>query len=243
MQHLPLPLTILLACCLFGCSPDPLPPAEPDPMPVDSLAQDSAITYSYLALGDSYTIGESVSEAERWPVQLTDSLRAAGLDMTDPLIIARTGWSTQQLQAAIAQQGLTDTFSLVSLLIGVNNQFRGYPEAQYRTGFADLLQTARAYAGGQAGRVFVLSIPDYGVTPFGQNRDTVRIARELDRYNAIADSICATQGVAFFYITPISREARAEPALLASDRLHPSGLMYTRWVALIRPAVQALLER
>ncbi|MEO0472530.1 MAG: GDSL-type esterase/lipase family protein, partial [Bacteroidota bacterium] len=124
-------------------------------------------------------------------------------------------------------------YDIVSLLIGVNNQFRGYPEIQYRAEFAKLLDQAIAFAGNDTGRVLVLSIPDYGVTPFGQNRNPEKIAAELDRYNLIADSVCQKRGVRFYDITPISREALDDPDLIASDQLHPSGEMYRRWVELI----------
>ena len=242
MKLLPATLTILLLGCLFGCPQTPDPTPTPLPTGPDTLSvMDDTITY--LALGDSYTIGQAVPVPQRWPIQLADSLRATGLIVADPLIIARTGWSTDQLIDTLDRAALTDTFSLVSLLIGVNNQFRGYPEPQYVTEFTALLQTAIARAGGRHERVFVLSIPDYGVTPFGQIFNPTEIAEELDRYNFLADSICQTQEVIFFDITPISREAITQPELIADDNLHPSGLMYTRWVTLIRPGVQALLRQ
>ncbi|RMG61667.1 MAG: SGNH/GDSL hydrolase family protein [Bacteroidetes bacterium] len=240
MQLLRITLPILLIGCLFGCPQTPDPSPEPSPNPADTLAQ-TTDTLTYLALGDSYTIGQSVPVEERWPVQLADSLRAAGFAVADPLIIARTGWSTAQLLDSLDRAALTDTFSLVSLLIGVNNQFRSQPESLYVDEFAVLLQRAIARAGGREDRVFVLSIPDYGVTPFGQIFDPEEIAEELDRYNAIADSICQERNVVFFDITPISREAADQPELIADDNLHPSGLMYTRWVTLIRPGVVDLL--
>ncbi|MDX2284105.1 MAG: SGNH/GDSL hydrolase family protein [Bacteroidia bacterium] len=230
LQRLFLPL--LLTACLFGACLRPVERTgrnDPPPQPDQPL--------TYLALGDSYTIGESVSEAQRWPVQLAAQLRTQGIRIDPPRIVARTGWTTNELQNAIAAAAIRDTFSLVSLLIGVNNQYRGYPIAQYRREFAQLLDTAVGFAGGRPQRVFVLSIPDYGATPFGQSRNPAKIAEELDRYNAIADSICQTRSISFFNITPISREATGDPELVAPDRLHPSGKMYARWVELILPDI------
>ncbi|TAE46297.1 MAG: SGNH/GDSL hydrolase family protein [Bacteroidetes bacterium] len=224
MQNLIL-LTLLPLICLTGCQ-DRLPDTP----------------QSYLALGDSYTIGESVPETERWPVLLTASLRSMGQNIADPRIVARTGWTTSELSAAIEQAQISDTFELVSLLIGVNNQYRRYPIARYETEFTQLLETALAFAGGRKERVFVLSIPDYGVTPFGQQRNPAQIATELDQYNQVARTICASYEVAFYDITPISREALSDSSLIADDGLHPSGKMYARWVSLIEKEVKKQLR-
>ncbi len=197
----------------------------------------------YLALGDSYTIGESVAESQRWPVLLTQSLRAAGLEMSDPHIIARTGWTTDELMMRIDQAELTGPFDLVSLLIGVNNQYRGRPVTEYREQFEALLEQAIALAGGDAGRVVALSIPDWGVTPFAaeMRRDAGQVAAEINTYNAVNREEAAALGVAYVDVTPISRQAAADPALLADDGLHPSGKMYAAWVELALPTVCAML--
>jgi lysophospholipase L1-like esterase len=162
--------------------------------------------------------------------------------MVAPTYVARTGWTTQELTRGISQAGISDTFSLVSLLIGVNNQFRGYPVQEYESGFRALLLQAIGFAGGEKSRVIVLSIPDYGVTPQGMTLDEARIAAEIDAYNAYARATCELEGILFFDITPISREAAQDPELIAPDRLHPSGKMYARWVDLIVPAVRAILD-
>lgn len=199
-------------------------------------------TLTYLALGDSYTIGESVAETERWPVQLVEALTAAGLTVEDPRIIARTGWTTDELQGAINAAEISESYSMVSLLIGVNNQYRGFNIAKYRTEFEELLVQSIGFAGEDHEKVFVLSIPDYGVTPFGQTRNPDRIAEELDEYNVIAKSICDEYEVQFFNITPISRQAANDLDLIANDGLHPSGKMYGEWVDLIFPQVKDILN-
>lgn len=200
---------------------------------------------SYLALGDSYTIGESVPEAGRWPVQLAAALRERGIAVSDPRIIATTGWTTDELSAAMDDAEPLGQWDFVSLLIGVNNQYRGRPVDDYRTGFAGLLDRAIQLAGGRADRVLVLSIPDWGVTPFGQasGRDTARIAAELDAYNAAAAAECAARGVTFVDITPASRSPGDQPDRIASDGLHPSALAYTDWTALALPFAERLLTQ
>ncbi len=198
----------------------------------------------YLALGDSYTIGESVEPDGRWPMQLVAALRADGFVIDDPRIIARTGWTTDELSVAIdATAALGDDYGLVTLLIGVNNQYRGRDVDEYAHEFAVLLERAIGFAGRRADRVVVLAIPDWGVTPFAarSGRDTAAIARELDAYNAAAAKICARRGVAFVDIAPVSRERGAEPAMLADDGLHPSAAMYAEWARLMQPVVRRLL--
>jgi lysophospholipase L1-like esterase len=198
----------------------------------------------YLALGDSYTIGESVPEDGRWPVQLAAGLRARGIALGEPRIIATTGWTTDELAAAMDAAEPLGRWDFVSLLIGVNNQYRGRGLDEYRGQFAALLARAVALAGGRPGRVLVLSIPDWGVTPFGQGsgRDTAQIARELDAFNLAAATECAVQGVAFVDITPASRGPGARPDRIAADGLHPSALAYADWTALALPAAQHLLQ-
>jgi len=197
----------------------------------------------YLALGDSYTIGEGVAADARWPVQLARALRREGIALDDPDIIATTGWTTDELDAAIDAARPIDDHALVSLLVGVNDQYRGRDVAQYRREFAALLERAIGFAGGRSERVLVLSIPDWGVTRFGHDsgRDQAAIARELDAYNATARDACMARGVAFVDITPVSRELGAEPAMLADDGLHPSAAMYARWTRLALPVARRML--
>ncbi len=204
-------------------------------------------TYTFLALGDSYTIGEGVPENERWPVLLAAALIANALDVDTPLIIARTGWTTAELKAGIEQANPQGPFNLVSLLIGVNNQYRGpsrgYTQEAYRQEFAALLQQAIGFAGGNPDGVFVVSIPDYSVTPFVSQNNKERIAREIDEYNAINREEAGHAGVSYFDITPISRSAAIDPSLIAPDNLHPSGNMYQQWVDLMLPGVKTKIIR
>ncbi|MFD0740262.1 SGNH/GDSL hydrolase family protein [Lysobacter koreensis] len=206
------------------------------------------MTISYLALGDSYTIGEGVAEAGRWPVQLATALRAQGIALADPRIIATTGWTTDELTAAIDAAQPLGEWQFVSLLIGVNNQYRGRSVANYRAEFVDLLARAIKLAGGRAERVLVLSIPDWGVTPFATRSgttqprpDRAQIAAELDAFNAAAQALCREHGVAFVDITAASRAHGGEAAMLADDGLHPSAAMYAQWTALALPVARDLL--
>lgn len=196
--------------------------------------------HSYLALGDSYTIGEGVPAEGRWPMRLAAVLRAQGVALADPTILATTGWTTDELSAAMDAAGFAPPYGLVSLLIGVNNQYRGRAADEYRDQFRQLLQRAVTLAGDRAGRVLVLSIPDWGVTPFAREsgRDTGRIAAELDAYNAVAREETVRAGVAFVDVAPISR---AYPALLAEDGLHPSAAQYALWAEAALPVVRRLL--
>ncbi len=195
---------------------------------------------SYLALGDSYTIGEGVPDAGRWPVQLAVRLRREGVALDDPTIIATTGWTTDELSTAMDAATFTPPYDLVSLLIGVNNQYRGRSADDYRDEFRRLLERAITLAGQRAARVLVLSIPDWGVTPFahGSGRDVLRIANELDVYNAIARDESARRGAHFVDITGISRQ---HPALLADDGLHPSAAQYALWTEAAVPTALAML--
>jgi lysophospholipase L1-like esterase len=198
----------------------------------------------YLALGDSYTIGEGIDADGRWPVQLARALRQGGVALDDPDIIAATGWTTDELSAAIDVAQPAAGFGLVSLLVGVNNQYRGRDVDEYRAQFEALLARATALAGDRPGRVLVLSIPDWGVTPFAiaSGRDRDRIARELDAFNAAAQAACEARGIAFVDITAASRTLGGEPAMLADDGLHPSAAMYAQWTRLALPVARRLLS-
>jgi lysophospholipase L1-like esterase len=200
---------------------------------------------SYLALGDSYTIGESVPEAGRWPVQLARALRNEGIPLGDPRIIATTGWTTDELEWGIDSAEPLGTFDFVSLLIGVNNQYRNRSAVAYGGEFHALLQRAIRYTRGRPGRVLVLSIPDWGVSPFAANdkRDAATIGAEIDAFNAAARQVCGKENVAFVDITPISREHGAEAVMIAQDGLHPSAAMYTLWMQAALPVARALLAQ
>lgn len=197
----------------------------------------------FLALGDSYTIGESVAPTERWPVQLAALLRHEGLALDEPHIIATTGWTTDELSAGIDRADPRGPFELVSLLIGVNNQYRGRDLGEYRAQFAGLLARALAFAGGSPTRVLVLSIPDWGVTSFAQGRDRAAIGRAIDQFNSVNHAAAEQTGTAYVDVAPISRQAGLDPALIAGDGLHPSGKMYAEWARLVLPAARAALIR
>jgi lysophospholipase L1-like esterase len=213
---------LIAAALLASCSSVNEPP-QPRP-------------FRYLALGDSYTIGEAVPESERFPVQL-----ARELGIAEPAIIAKTGWTTDELSAQVDVVRLAGPFDLVTLLIGVNNQYRGRSAEEYRTQFAELLQRAVGFAGGDPKKVIVVSIPDWGVTPFAEGRDRAKIASEIDQFNAINREEAARAGAKWVDITPISRGS--DPALVASDGLHPSGKQYSEWVKVIAPVVRGSILR
>lgn len=196
----------------------------------------------FLALGDSYTIGESVNESARWPMQLVNLLKNEGIDFNAPEIIARTGWTTAELAQGIIEAEIADkNYDLVSLSIGVNNQYRGvekgYTVELFHKEFEELVIQAISFAGGKPSNVFVLSIPDWGVTTFAkaQNVDAIKIGKEIDSYNDVKKSICHQYNVIYFDITAISREAGDMDGLLADDGLHPSVNMYKKWVDVLIP--------
>ena len=197
----------------------------------------------YLALGDSYTLGEGVAEAGRWPVQLVQALRGDGLAITDPRVIAQTGWTTDELDAAIDAAHLLPEYDLASLLIGVNNQYRGRSVEEYREQFTHLLERAIGFVQGRRDRVLVLSIPDWGVTAFGQRdaRGTASIAAEIDAFNAAAQDACRQRGIAFVDITGVSRTLGEQIVMLAADGLHPSALMHAEWARLALPYARAMV--
>ncbi len=199
-------------------------------LPVMSIQQEQK-TYRFLALGDSYTIGESVAEADRWPVQLVRRFNEGNFNvkLDDPKIIATTGWTTQELKAAIKEEKPNKNYDLVSLLIGVNNQYRGYPLDEYPNEFRQLLDIAIEHAGGDKNKVFVISIPDYGFTRFGEPKQE-DISKGIDDYNAINQRITEESDIRYYNITDISRNGLADKSLVARDKLHPSGAQYGLWV-------------
>lgn len=184
----------------------------------------------FLALGDSYTMGESVAELQRWPMQLAEGLRMKGYDCQPPEIVAVTGWRTDQLQSAITERNLDKNYDLVSLLIGVNNQYQGRSIQEYEKEFAELLKTAIQHAGKRKSHVIVLSIPDYGYTPFGKEKQQL-ISADIDAFNAANKRVTQEYGVNYINITDISRQGMKHPELVAADGLHPSGKMYALWVS------------
>jgi len=225
------PLVLVWVSCT-----DPVRPVPPGEIPVDEPAR------SFLALGDSYTIGQSVPVSDRWPNQLVGQLREKGFYMADPQIIAMTGWTTANLLQTMQTAQLTPPYDMVTLLIGVNDQYQGRTLESYRQGFTALLTRAVELADADPARVIVVSIPDYSVTPFAEMRNPARIRTALNQFNALNLELAFAAGVHYVDITPGSREAAADLSLLAPDQLHPSGKMYAEWVKLILPVAEGILE-
>lgn len=200
------------------------------------------MSYTYLALGDSYTIGELVPAAENFPHQLVTMLNAQGLKVAEPVIVATTGWTTDELAAAIKERNIQDTFSFVTLLIGVNNQYRGRDIDNYRQEYTQLLDTAIRYANGHVNNVFVLSIPDWGITSFAEGRDRVQIAKDIDAYNAACKDITLAHKCHYLDITNSTRKNGTMPEYLAEDGLHPSGKEYKIWAERLAPLVAKVLK-
>lgn len=224
---------------LYGCQKQSI--EEYDDSASSDMQSDS-IFISYLALGDSYTIGEGVGMGERYGEILCDSLRGTNIFCSSIDIVARTGWTTGDLKNGINEAPLEEVYDLVSLLIGVNNQFRGLAIDDYKRELEDLIEQAIAFADDDHQRVFVLSIPDYGVTPFGIRRDgTGRISDEIDAFNDTKKEVCAAYNVSYFDITEISRMAEDDLSLLVSDELHPSAKMYALWVDVVLDHVRAII--
>jgi lysophospholipase L1-like esterase len=236
----------IIGCCIVGlfwlasCSKEQPPVIPPLPNPVDSLPPPTP-TYKYLALGDSYTIGQSVPATARFPVQAALLLADRGVTIQQLTVVATTGFTTGNLLSALNNNNPGNGFDFVTLLIGVNNQFQGRTVEEYRAEFSQLLQRSIAHAGNRKNRVFVLSIPDYSVTPFAINRDTAFIAQQINLFNGINRSVTDSAGVTYIDITPISRVGRTDPSLHASDGLHPSGKQYGQWAALLAPLLQQSL--
>ncbi|MGH8234879.1 MAG: GDSL-type esterase/lipase family protein [Rhodanobacteraceae bacterium] len=197
----------------------------------------------FLALGDSYTLGEGLAGGANWPAQLATRLRTHGIDIREPQIIATTGWTTGDLSAAMDAAGFAPPYSLVTLSIGVNNQYRGRPLDEYRTQFGALLRRAIALAGGDASRVVAVSIPDWGVTPFAraEGRNSERIAHEIDAFNAVAYMEVDGDGASWTDVTAISRTPEVRTQLVA-DNLHPSEEQYAHWVDVILPVARVALR-
>jgi prepilin-type processing-associated H-X9-DG protein len=192
-------------------------------------------TRRFLALGDSYTIGEGVEPAGRWPVQLAARLRGAGAGLAEPVIIARTGWTTDELAVGIDVAEIRGPFDLVSLLIGVNDAYRG------RDAVLPLIRRAVAFADGHAGRVVMVSIPDWSGTPFADGRDRAAIAATIAEYNAVGRAAAEAARVRWADVTPASQQSR--PDWLTTDGLHPSERQYAAWVDAIAPTFRtAIME-
>ncbi|MEO5890092.1 MAG: GDSL-type esterase/lipase family protein [Ferruginibacter sp.] len=238
-------ITVSILVTLLSCTKDDhlvmtttIPNTPPTP-----TVPDTSSARSFLALGDSYTIGQSVNEADRFPVQAARSLTAAGIKFGAPEIIARTGWTTADLLNAIAVSPPTQpSYDIVTLLIGVNNQHQQKTQEEYAAQFLTLLNMAVHYAGDNRNRVVVLSIPDYSVTPYAQGSDKALIAKEIDSFNLINKSIALKNGVNYLDITASSRLAANDASLIASDGLHPSRIEYKVWADALVPVIKLALQ-
>ena len=200
-----------------------------------SSCKKMSLKESYLALGDSYTVGESISKKHAWPKQLVDSLKKRNIFLSEPRIIAKTGWTTDELKKAINDSSLDYPYDWVSLLIGVNNQYRGRDLDEFKLQFESLLFEAIAFSGNRKERVFVISIPDWGSMPFAKDRDPNKIAIEIDNFNQIIYEVCAFENIKFIDITPITRNIYSNPNWIAKDSLHPSKEQYSKWVEKMIP--------
>ncbi len=226
---------------------------EPKPQDTQNTSHDNSsqesnnesdTTYmTYIALGDSYTIGEGVTVEDRYPVQLQNQLKDNNIHLEEVNIIAQTGWTTGQLLHAIESSTLSEQYGMVSLLIGVNNQYRGMSIDHYREEFLTLLELSIEFAGHDPEKVIVLSIPDWGVTPFAEGQDREKIAREIDAFNEVNFEESEEKGVHYVDVTDISRQAATHPNLIAGDGLHPSGAMYALWVEKMIPAATSIFEK
>ena len=227
-----------LLIALVGCS------SESDSPPVASSGGNeiSVGLINLLALGDSYTVGEQVGKLESWPVQLVRSMRVAGRAVSEPTIVAVSGWSTSDLIRGLQLTDLQSPFDVVTLQIGVNNQFRQGTIVDFEADLAELTKTSIDLVGGDAGRVILLSIPDWSVTPFADGAPKSEIAGEIDNFNDVVRAQAEASGTHFINITPISRLAANESDLIASDGLHPSAKMYAEWVELIQPAIEEIID-
>jgi lysophospholipase L1-like esterase len=197
-------------------------------------------TLRFLALGDSYTIGESVPVYQSFPYQTVQLLRKKGMAVHAAEIVAKTGWTTDELMAGIDKTVFEKEYDIVTLLIGVNNQYRGKPADVYAIEFETLLNKAIAFAAGKKKQVYVLSIPDWGATPFAEGRDRKKIAAEIDVFNSINKKITESRGITYISITEGTREAISNPQLVAKDGLHPSGDDYARWAEKLSTAIMAI---
>jgi len=237
------PLTLFVILLLTACTTTtPIPTSTPKPTLTPTRKVVDVSKLRYLALGDSYTIGERVPEKKRWPNQLADLLAEDGIQ-TDVTIIARTGWTVDELWDGIQANPPEGTYDLVTLLIGVNDQYRGYPVNGYREDFRFMLGKAIEYAGGDPKRVIVLSIPDWGFTPFAVSRDIEPISQQIDEFNAVNLEETQSAGAYYVDVTIISRMGLDDFELIAPDRLHPSGKMYALWVEKALPIALEILNQ
>lgn len=227
-------LLLAILNVLSACKPAVDSPSLPGSTP--------AAPARMLSLGDSYTIGQGVSDAERYPVQLAEVLRQNGIPVAPPSILARSGWTTDDLLNALESAVLDPPYALVTVLIGVNDQYGGRPPEDYRLRLRAILQKAVRLADNQPQHVLVFSIPDWGATPFGETRNPARVLREINQYNAVNLQEAQQANAHYLDITPLSRQAGMDESLVSADGLHYSGKMYARWADLALPAALEILR-
>lgn len=234
--------TLLCLLLALGCAQTAEKPAAGMAQPEQDEPRNEGPA-RYLALGDSYTIGEAVASDQRWPVMLVRRLRNAGIEIRQPRIIAKTGWTTGELLEAVEEAKIEPGYELVTLLIGVNNQYRGRDVPEYRGEFEELLEQAIRFAGGAPKRVIVVSIPDWSVTPFARKDERSReeIAEEINAFNAVNRTVTEQHGAHYVNVTDISREVADDILLVANDGLHPSAQQYRRWTDRILPVAREIL--
>jgi len=201
------------------------------------------MSFNILSLGDSYTIGEGVGPEESWPLMLKAGLAEEKIVVGDVHVIAKTGWTTGELIEAIEEAAPEGSYDLVTLLAGVNNQYRGLDLDEYRKEFGRLIETAAGFANGRYDKVMVVSIPDWGVTPFAADRDRGKIASEIDEFNRVGREEALKRNVTFIDITEDSRAFGQDQAMLAADGLHPSGKLYALWVDLIAKTAAEMIVK
>jgi lysophospholipase L1-like esterase len=218
---------------IFSCAKDKYPL---------QMTDQTKTTYSFLALGDSYTIGQSVQSSENFPGQTIQLLNQANYNFKAPEIVAKTGWTTDELQNNINNHTFNPPYDIVTLLIGVNNQYRGRTVDAYKPEFENLLKQAIQFSGNKADHVIVLSIPDWGVTPFANGSDRTQIGREIDEYNAANKLISENYKVRYIDITPWTREAANDLTLVAPDGLHPSAKEYKRWAEKLTEYIKTIIQ-
>lgn len=235
-----------LSMVFFGCSKENYTsvntPLIQDTTTHHNDTTHTSKTYTFLALGDSYTIGQSVQPSERFPAQTVRLIINDSIKITDPVYIATTGWTTINLINAITQQNPPNKFDIVTLLIGVNDQYQRMDTGGYRTRFTQLLNVAINLAAGKKTNVFVLSIPDYSATPFVSASEKARVSMEIDWYNAINKAVTIQNNIAYTNITPSTRQAATDPSLIAQDGLHPSGKEYTKWAQMLAPLIRNAIK-
>lgn len=240
---MPFFILFIIVFITLGCTKDKLILNSNMPnQPVDTSKIDSTKKIRYLALGDSYTIGQSVAEGERFPAQTAALLATDNIFISTLQYIATTGWTTQNLINAINNVNPPSNNDIVTLLIGVNDQYQGVDTGTYRTHFIQLLNTSIALAANSRSRVFVLSIPDYSVTPFVSSSDKARVSREIDWFNAINKQVTLQNNVTYVDITLSTRQAASDTSLIAFDGLHPSGKEYKKWAAILAPLIAKALK-